>query len=90
MRAIEFVKKFGLGDAREYLDGAGFWRTDLTPIIVNMDDLKQIVDAWELVEKVGRLDNAKTFDDGCMYCIDHLTTLGNLKQAIKLVERCNA
>ena len=90
MNAIEFVKKFGWGEAilnyhsckhQYYFHYNGY-------IEVCVADLKQIVEAWELVEKVGGLDNAKTFDESCMYCIAHLTTLDNLQQAINLVEQC--
>lgn len=91
MKAVEFVKKYGIDRAKD-LSCRG--KTSIGYLSVehhnlNQDDLKQIVDAFELVEKVGGLDNAKTFDESCMYCIEHLTTLGNLKQAINLVEQCN-
>ena len=50
--------------------------------------LKRIVESHELVEKVGGLENAKTFDKDCMYCITHLTDLDSLNQAIADVESC--
>ena len=104
MKAIEFVREHGLEVAREALSNMPKdWdycclripdfnfqkRVSCIADCVDMIDLKQIVDAFELVGKVGGLDNAKTFDESCMYCIAHLTTLDNLQKAINLVEQCN-
>ena len=84
MNAIEYVKKNGIEKSKIHLDRMKQERW----INSFFNDLKQIVDAFELVEKVGGLDNAKTFDESCMYCIAHLTTLGNLQKAVKLMEQC--
>lgn len=89
MTAIEFVKNFGIEYAIKILNYDPSILDDVCHLdFGETENLKQIVDAWELVGKVGGLDNAKTFDESCMYCIAHLTTLGNLQKAIKLVEQC--
>lgn len=89
MTAIEFVKKFGIEYAIKILNYDPSILDDVCHLdFGETENLKQIVDAWELVEKVGGLDNAKTFDESCMYCIAHLTTLDNLQQSINLVEQC--
>lgn len=96
MKANEFVKKFGLEHTKYLIEDtelsefaihsscAGKYSMD----IVSADDLKRLVESHELVEKVGGLENAKTFDKDCMYCITHLTDLDSLKQAIADVESC--
>lgn len=64
MNAVEFVKKFGIDLVKrdvaawqggfikreDFLEHYGF---DI------LDDLKQIVEAWELVEKAGGVDGSK-------------------------------
>lgn len=59
MKANEFVKRFGVDDAREYLCGASFWEIDGKPIAPCVDDLKHLVESHELVEECGGLDKAK-------------------------------
>ena len=101
MRANEFVKKFGWGWAKDVVNNQP--KTDaqiFNPYNqkysssynikkgVSVAWLKRIVESHELVEKVGGLENAKTFDKDCMYCITHLTDLDSLKQAIFDVESC--
>ncbi len=87
MNAIEFVKKFGWGEAilnyhsckhQYYFHYNGY-------IEVCVADLKQIVDAFELIESYGGLDKAKLklkdMADGIQDCAP-------LIQAINLVEQC--
>ena len=93
MNAIEFVKQNGIGKAKQIID--------LCPLstLINIDgigvsilDLKQIVDAFDLVEKRGGLAEAKAVEQqywnsgvGSAMIISM-----ELKQAIELVEKCNA
>lgn len=85
MNAIEFVKKFGLDLAKrdvaawqsgfikrdDFLEHYGF---DI------LDDLKQIVDAFWLVEKFGGSNESRKYVDNRI--------LPELSRAINLVERC--
>ena len=48
-------------------------------------DLKQIVDAFELVESYGSIDDAKNYLDNL-----RLDSKTELEQALNLVEQCNA
>ena len=91
MNAVEFVKECGIDVARRTLGNAvgfGCSRVYLFggKYIFRTDDLKQIVDAWELVESYGGVDMAKRFFDENIKCSDSDV----LEKAINLVEQCNA
>lgn len=101
MNAIEFVKEFGIDHAKRavfreeapYAKAVCVYNGRLTfsvsmggPEWVLIADLKQIVDAWELVESYGGLETAKT----CEYLedLDHVKYNVGLAKAINLVEQC--
>ena len=92
MKAFEFVKKFGWGEFKDLYQASLYVEPFQPPsekiIGIKKSEIKELFDAFELVGKVGGLDNAKTFDESCMYCIAHLTTLDSLQEAVKLVEQC--
>lgn len=50
MKATEFVKKFGLNTTENYADHC-----------VNINDLKRIVESYELVERCGGLNSLKAW-----------------------------
>lgn len=93
MDAIEFVKKFGWEKAKEAITHVAWCETaycirlkhgcfkSASDCCVDINDLKQIVDAFELVEKLGGVEKAKT------YVPDHYKS-ERLKQSINLVEKC--
>ena len=100
MNAVEFVKKFGWERATEllkecpvempYIGRCGFSKTEYNDFVCK-DNLKTLVDAWELVEKRGGLSKAKEIEQqywnsgvGCAMFVAM-----ELKQAITLVESCN-
>lgn len=97
MKATEFVKKFGVSEARFYLgtaaEGAKRMSFDmlehgLKDVTLLVSDLKQIVDAWELVERHGGLKEAKKYSS---YIADISWTIHKkIEKAINLVEQCNA
>lgn len=96
MNAIEFVKKFGIFGAKEYLSGSIFYKNNLM-VFTSEDNLKQIVDAWELVEKFGGIDKSKkilkkAYDSCSQIILDSRknieTTWNDLNNAINLVEQC--
>ena len=81
MEAKEFVKKFGWGEAKARLNnnidmfylGWGFYS----------EDLKALVDAWDLVDRYGTSDEAKDY-----LPMLRLDSYDELKQATELVEQC--
>ena len=57
MLANEFVKEFGWGKAKECIEfGKNY--TD-HEIVCRYDDLKRLVESWELVQEFGGLEGAK-------------------------------
>lgn len=81
MKASEFIKKYGW----DYAIHAG---SEDAPLYINLDykDLEKYINAYELVESYGGIDEApyevylETGDD-CYYNKE-------LEEAIKLVEEC--
>ena len=89
MNAIEFVKKFGFIEAKNTLDDCIFLEAasfNCLGFDICVSDLKQIVEAWKLVERYGGLEVAKT----CEYSedLDHVKYNVDLAKAINLVEQC--
>ena len=85
MKASEFIKRFGVDDAGEYLCGASFWEIDGKPIAPCVDDLKRIVASYELVMDYYGLTRAKEHAES-NYTAPELKDA--LKQAIADVESC--
>lgn len=90
MNAIEFVKHHGIEYTKGIIIGC---ESELLPKNNNYADLKQIVDAFELVESLGGMDMAKDIFDieihepHYNYDAEKVT---RIEQAINLVEQCNA
>lgn len=85
MKAVDFIKKFGWDYTVNYADYA-----------VNINDLKQYIDAWELVELKGGLYQAKKHYLDMREAINQVYYSHScefesqeLKQAIELVESVN-
>lgn len=83
MKAVDFIREFGWGCARKRLDKMKSERL----IGSFFNDLKQYVDAWELVNRFGGVDGAK----GEFFEIVHSggyvdISPTELRKAIKLVE----
>ena len=92
MNAVEFVKKFGIFGAKEYLSGSIFYEDKLM-VFTNEDDLKQIINAWELVESYSGLSMAKRqyscFANACESVgVNQSPRVLALGRAISLVEQC--
>lgn len=97
MKAIDFVKKFGLEHTKYLIED-----TELTEFAihstcggkyyqdtVSVSDLKQIVDAFDLVEWHGGLSYAKSYyERNSKEYPDVVGGWGVLQQAINLVEQC--
>ena len=95
MNAIEFVKECGIDAAKRTLNNAiGFGCAEIElfagKYVFRTDDLKQIVDAWELVEKYKNRHGGIRFRIrwGMFRYGDTQEFNDRLKQAINLVERC--
>ena len=96
MRANEFVKKFGWDRAKREVALIGTIAAMCCDGGFN-DDLKRLVESWELVEKLGGLNKskkvAKKSYDSCSSIISDRTTgfeckWVELNKAIKDVESC--
>ena len=103
MNAIEFVKKFGWKDAKVCLlncaspEDKWFMRRGDLISGQEFDNLKQIVEAFELVDKFGGFEKAnktlKKAYDNCSSIIS-IRKIGfecsysDLQEAINLVEQC--
>ena len=89
MKANEFIRKFGWGEAKFYLGNAhkdALWVSFDLPehgikdIVIYVPDLKRLVESHELVEKHGGLIESKIYVE-CCNDID-------LSKAIADVESC--
>lgn len=93
MKAIEFVKKFGLEHTKYLIED-----TELTEFAihstcggkyyqdtVSVSDLKQIVDAFDQIDSLGGLDEAK---EEYHSRIQNNECISGLNKAINLVEQC--
>ena len=91
MKAFEFVKKYGWKDAKICLlncaspEDKWFMRRGDLISGQDFDDLKQIIDAWELVFEHGGIERAKKYADST-YTAPEIKDV--LVRAISLVERC--
>ena len=81
MSAIEYVKKNGIDKSKIHLDRMKQERW----INSFFNDLKQIVDAWELVFEHGSIERAKKYADST-YTAPEIKDV--LVVAINLVEQC--
>lgn len=106
MNAKEFIQKFGWNDARVCIlncacpEDRWFMRHGDLVSDQDFDDLKRLVESYELVEKVGGLLSAKAninemvVDSGSGYVsdgaklYDYDFSFGSLRKAIADVESC--
>ena len=93
MKAKEFIKKFGW-EASQYWINKFIEINEVEEKFINTefrDDLKEYVNAWELVRKHGGLINAK-YDAEYLYVNWYYRTMMEdaIKKAIQLVESVNA
>ncbi|MEG1232290.1 MAG: hypothetical protein RSE18_00515 [Acinetobacter sp.] len=92
MNAVDFVKECGIDVAKRTLGNAvGFGCSEVDlfggKYIFRTDDLKQIIDAFELIEAWGGLEDAKLYN--LSHCESKPDSMGyKLIQAISLVEQC--
>lgn len=92
MNAVEYFKSYGLSEAKRILrDARGCASVRLyDKYNFSTDDLKQIVDAWELVEKSGGLKACRK----TLKIMDDINADKNgliykpFSEAVNLVEQC--
>ena len=96
MNAVEFIKQYGWEEAKSTVNffSGIFHKLDENENVIftfQIDDLKQLVDAWELIQKRGSLSEAKAIEQqywnsgvGAAMMVAMV-----LKQAIELVESVN-
>ena len=95
MKAIEFVRIVGVEKVKSILleEGLSCFSAYLPgdswpdPSTILVSDLREIVEAWELVERYGGLEGAKK-----LHYDEFRSDINwdNLQQAITLMEQCNA
>ena len=79
MKANEFFKAMGINAVKQFLENDNIRTKEMH------DDLKRLVESYELVESFNGLEMAKKFyDENIIECSD----AWNLKQAIADVESC--
>lgn len=84
MKAVEFVKKFGWGEFKE-LHQASLYVEPFKPpsekiIGIKKSEIKELFEAFELIEKLGGVDNCKRLiaSYGVSESADHLSYYLNL------------
>ena len=85
MKAIEFIKKFWLGFSKDCVDNRLFSVGGAGGLVSVPDDLKPYIDAWELVQNRGGLDEAKDHTM-VLALIEEYEQIKQLRKAIHLVE----
>ncbi len=90
MKVVEFINKFGWDFCKEF-SKKGYEISETYPNDIGIgfiDDLKRLVDSWELVESVGGLTMAKDFYKNfeCVHVDMNLIQCRNLGKAIADVE----
>ena len=86
MNAIEFVKQNGIEKAKQIVDLLPMSTLiNIDGIGVSISELKQIVEAFEWVEKFGGLDG---FKDEYMSRIENNEFVSGMNKVIELVEKC--
>lgn len=99
MKANEFVKKFGWDRAKEIVNGAGdhhryfiadgisatYSRYD--DCFYSIEDLKRLVESYELINSLGGIEQAKSYAIDANAC-GAFNDENKIKQAILDVESC--
>ena len=94
MKAIDFVRKFGLSEFKElylaslYVDP---FRPQSDKIIgIKKSEIKELFDAFELVQSYGGLVECKKILswDNFTWCLGGRVYANPLEQAVKIVEKC--
>lgn len=85
MNAVEFVKKHGWEEAKKASESIFNGDVTYKREEINIDDLKRLVESWELIQSLGGVEKCKGYVQVCFY--KGRETYGNrLKQAIADVE----
>ena len=95
MSAVEFVKKFGWGEFKELYQASLYVEPFQPPsekiIGIKKSEIKELFEAWELIESLGGMDMAKDIFDIEInephYNYDAVKVT-RIEKAINLVEQC--
>ena len=103
MNAIEFVKEYGIEEAKKAIKNVAWCETAYcmrlkhgcfktnSDCCIDINDLKQIVDAFELVDSYGGLKGAKNWIKNVVSneSMSNIMAINSdLSKAINLVEQC--
>lgn len=94
MNAIEFVKKFGWGEFKELYQASLYVEPFQPPsekiIGIKKSEIKELFDAFELVESKGGLVECKSIlsQDNSTWCSGGRVYVNPLERAVKIVEQC--
>ena len=94
MKAVEFVKKFGWGDFKDLYQASLYVEPFQPPsekiIGIKKSEIKELFDAFELVESKGGLVECKKIlsRDNFTWCSGGSVYGNPLKRAVNLVEQC--
>ena len=83
MKAVDFVKKFGWLLSKAFAEN---WSDLAIHYGFNIDDLKRLIESWELVEEYGGLSEALGF----IRYAPIVPEIRKLRDAIEDVESCCA
>ncbi|MDH2539512.1 hypothetical protein QDR66_03075 [Acinetobacter baumannii] len=102
MKPEQFIREFGPNtfkismsfvNTAKYLvvhDGEIDFTDEIKPHhgdrVFEREVVKRLVESLDLVKKVGGIENAKTFDEYSIYCVEHWTDLERLQRAIACYE----
>ena len=85
MKAVEFIKKYGLDVAKHKVDGLKIIESMGDKLSIEDEKLKSLVESHELVESYGGLENAK---DEYFSCVQNNEPASYIAKAIADVESC--
>ena len=94
MNAVEFIKKFGWGEFKELYQASLYVEPFQPPskkiIGIKKSEIKELFDAFELVESKGGLVECKKIlsRDNFTWCSGGSVYGNPLKRAVNLVEQC--
>ena len=88
MKAVEFIKKYGLDVAKHKADEVKIIESMGDKLSIEDEKLKSLVESHELVESYGGLESAKKFVGSEYRKLSQPKTYNRLCEAISDVESC--
>ena len=88
MKAVEFIKKYGLDVAKHKVDELKIIESMGDKLSIEDEKLKSLVESHELIESYGGLESAKKFMGSEYRKLSQPKTYNRLCEAILDVESC--